>query len=258
VGYANLDEFAKAIPHLRKAIETSEDPKEDWFKLLLAMHFERSEFKQAADVLEKMVRRWPDREKYWQQLSSIRLRLEQDDKALAVLELAYKQDLLKKSEDWERLAMLYLHREIPAKAGEVLEKGIREGFVEANEKNWELMGNAWTLAQEKDKAIAALTKAAEMASDGKLDLRVAYLYIQKEDWQESAVALKRALQKGGLKETGTAYIMLGMAAYETEAYDDAVTYFQKALNYDQSKEQASQWIQHVEAERAAKKEAQES
>ncbi|MCG6871489.1 MAG: tetratricopeptide repeat protein [Gammaproteobacteria bacterium] len=251
VGWANLNDYGKAIPYLKKAIAIAETPQEDWFKLLLAMHYERSEFKQAAGVLEKMVRFWPQEERYWQQLSGIRLRLEEDDKALAVLELAYKQDLLEKSEDWVRLAMLYLHREVPAKAGAVLEKGIRDGIVESDQKNWELLGNAWTAAQEKEKAIEALSKAATMAGDGKLDLRVAYLYLQKEDWKNSAAALKRALQKGGLKDTGTAYIMLGMSAYETKAYDDAVNYFQKALEFEKSKEQAAQWIQHVESERAA-------
>ena len=31
-----------------------------------------------------------------------------------------------------------------------------------------------------------------MADDGKIDQRVAYLYLQKEDWKNSAAALKRA------------------------------------------------------------------
>ena len=250
IGYANLDEFRNAIPHMKKAVKLTADPKEEWFQLLLAMHYELKQYPESAGVLGQMVRRWPENEKYWKQLSGILLALKDGAKSLSVLELAYQQGLLKKGREIERLANMYLYQEIPYKAGQVLERGLKDGLVEPKKKNWELLGNAWMAAKENTRAIAALKKAAPLAKDGKIHLRVAFLYLQEESWKQSAAALKLALKKGGLKNAGNAYVMLGMTAYETKDYEGAIGYFERAQKFEKSRKQATEWINHVLSEQA--------
>jgi len=251
IAYAELKEYRPAIPHVRKAVELSSNPQESWFQLWLSMHYELKEYPQAAEVLEMMVRRFPHRDKYWKQLSSIYLEIKQDDKALATMELAYTQGYVKEEKEILQLVNLYLFRKLPFEAGQVLEKALADGIVSGTQKNWELLGNAWMDAQENDRAIPALERAGGESKDGEIDLRVAYLYIEKENWNKAAEALARAVKKGGLKNTGMAYVMLGMSAYETKQYDKALNYFGQAKQFEKTRQTAGEWINHVQAEMSA-------
>jgi len=249
--YAQLQKFRQAVPYIKKAVETSDDPKESWFQLWLAMHYELKEYPQAAAVLEEMVRRFPDREKYWKQLSTIYLELKQDGKALSALELAYAQGYLRTENELVQLANLYMYQGIPYEAAQVLQHGLDKGIIKPDKKHWEALGNAYMEARENEKAIPALQKAAEASDDGDIDLRVAYLFLEKEQWDKAADSLAHAIRKGGLDDPGMAYLLLGMASYERKNYDDALQQFNKARNYDKRKDQAVQWINHIRNELAA-------
>ena len=53
-----------------RAIEMEPDPKENWYQLKLAAHFELEQYREAAATLETMITRWPDKKSYWTQLSN--------------------------------------------------------------------------------------------------------------------------------------------------------------------------------------------
>jgi len=248
--YAQGKEYKKAIPPLEKAISLSDDPKEAWYKLLMAMYYELKNYPKVADVLEVLTARWPENEKYWKQLSTIYIQLKRDKKALATMELAYSRGYLKKEREILQLANMHAYFSDPYEAAQVLEDSISAGYVEANRKHFELLGNYWMYAQENDKAIEALSKAGQAADNGKIDLRVSYLLIEKEKWKQAEQSLHRALKKGGLRKPGKAWILLGMTAYETERYDAAKKYFSKAAGYEGSRDDANQWISHIESEQA--------
>jgi tetratricopeptide (TPR) repeat protein len=248
--YAQGKEYRKAIPPLEKAIGMSDDPEETWYKLLMAMYYELKNYPKVADVLETLTSRWPENEKYWKQLSTIYIQLKRDQKALATLELAYSRGYLTKEREILQLANMHAYFADPFEAAQVLEKGIADGRVEASKKNLEMLGNYWMSAQENDKAIGALSRAGEEAENGKIDLRVAYLLIEKEQWKQAEKSLNKALRKGGLRKPGKAWLLLGMSAYETQRYDKAKQYFSKATAYEDSRKDANQWISHIESEQA--------
>ena len=138
----------------------------------------------------------------------------------------------------------------PYEAAQVLEQGIESGKVEASRRHLETLGNYWMSAQENDKAIAALSRAGQASEDGRIHLRVAYLLVEKEDWNKAEQALLRAVKKGGLRKPGKAWILLGMTAYESDRYDDARQYFVRATDYEDSRSDANEWIAHIESEQA--------
>lgn len=243
---AELNNYRTAIDYIEKALALSKKPKESWYQLLLAMHLELKDYETAGKVLERMVKIWPDKKQYWTQLSSIYLQLKQDEKALSVLELAQTKGLLDKESEWMQLAQLYLYLEIPYKGAKVLQTGMEKGIIEQNKEHLELLGNAWYSARELDQAIDAFERAGKLAVNGKLDMRRAYLLVDKENWEEARQALNAALQKGGLDDTGNAYILLGMSNYELGNTQAAREAFNKALQYDDSRSAASQWLRHLE------------
>ena len=221
--YAAKEDWKNVIPSVSTAIELSDEPKESWYLLKLASHFELDDKIAARDTLKVIINYWPDKKVYWLQLSNIYFQLKNDDDALSVVGLAYRKNLLDKQTDYLYISNLYSFREVPFKAAEVLEDGIDKGVVEPSEKHWTMIADAWYASEEMENALAAYEKAGTAALDGEIDLRRGYILIDMERWENAKEALTKAIDKGGLNErkTGEAHLMVGMAEFNMENYDDA-------------------------------------
>ncbi|MGB1557061.1 MAG: tetratricopeptide repeat protein [Oceanococcaceae bacterium] len=242
--YAQLKQYRKALPHLSRAIQESKEPKEMWYQLKLALHYELDDYRSCATTLLDMVGLFPLKEQYWKQLSGMFMEIKKDKDALAILALADRRGYLDDSKEIINLGNLYLYLDIPFKAAQVLDDGLRGGIVEGNEKNYEMLSNAWIGARETDKAISALAKAAERTDDGELVLRLAYLYVQQEAWAKVLPTLDRA-RTLGVKKPGEAAMLQGIAAAELGRFDEALKAFGAARKFEDTREEASAWLQHA-------------
>jgi tetratricopeptide (TPR) repeat protein len=247
-------DYISALTAIEQAISMSEDPAETWFQLKLAAHFELEQYPQVAQTLETIITLWPDKKIYWIQLSQTYFRLKQDDKALAVVALAYRQNLLETQSDILYLSNLYSHLEVPYKAAEVLQTGLDAGVIEPSRKHWTICAESWYAAEELEKSLAAYEKAGKASLDGKIDLRRAYLLVDLERWSDAGAALIQALEKGGLndRQTGEAHLLLGMSEFNMGNFDSASVSWGRAIRYSQTKASAQQWLNHMREERARK------
>ena len=252
--YAQKQDWRNVVSAADTAISMSDDPKEGWFQLKLASHFELEQFPMAAQTLQTMIQMWPDRKDYWVQLSQIDFKLKQYDEALSVMALAYRRNMLDKQMDIVYLSNLYSNNNVPFKAAQVLQKGIEDGIVEADTRHWTMIADAWYAAEEMEEALHAYEQAGQKSDDGEIDLRRAYILIDMERWDEAAVAVKAALDKGGLSErkTGDAYVIQGMSEFNLGNYDQARTAWNQASNYPRAKKPAEQCLNHMREERARK------
>lgn len=252
--HAQKEDWANVVTSIDKAIAMDEDPKENWYALKLAAHFQLDQYPEAADTLEVMITKWPNKKTYWTQLSNTYYKLENDDKALSVIALAYRKDMLDKQEDLLYLSNLYSFRDVPFKAAQVLQKGLDDGIIANEEKYWTMTGDSWYAAEEYEEALAAFENAGKVADVGKIDLRRGYILIDMERWDAASEALRAAIEKGGLEErqTGEAYLMLGMSEFSRGNYDQASTAWGRAGRYSTARDQAQQWMNHMRDERARK------
>lgn len=249
--FAQKSNFPAMLEAIETAIAMDPAPKENWYVMKLAAHYELEQYPQAAETLELLISKWPDKKLYWTQLSQIYYRLKRDDRALAVLVLAYRRGMLDKQGDLTWLSSMYSNAELPYKAAEVLEQGIRDGIVQGDKNHWTMVADAWYAAEELEKSLGAYERAGQAAEDGGVDLRRAYILVDMERWSAALEALDRALEKGGLDErrTGEAYLMRGMAYFNLEQFDSASADWGRAARYETSKKAARQWIDHLRDER---------
>jgi len=249
--HAGKEDYANVLKAIDKAIALDEKPGEPWFQLKLAAHFELEQYPQAAETLEVMIEKWPDRKMYWTQLSQVYHVLKQDQRALAVLALAYRNDLLDKQGDILFLSGLYSNSEVPYKAAEVLEKGIRDGKVESSNYHWTVVADSWYAAEELEKSLEAYEQAGSVASDGTVDLRRGFILVDLERWPAALESLNLALQKGGLddRRTGEVYLLRGMAQFNLGNFESASSDWSKAGRYEKTREAARQWMNHLREER---------
>jgi tetratricopeptide (TPR) repeat protein len=171
-----------------------------------------------------------------------------DQRQLALFETAYEAGWLTRSTELVNLSQLLLQADIPYKAATILEKGLADGVVESTESNWRVLAQAWQLAQEDEQAIPALSRAASLAEDGILDVRLAQSHQNLAHWQECVDAARTGIRKGELRRPDQANMVLGACLFELAEYDAARNAFEIAERDPRSRTGAQSWIQYVNAE----------
>jgi tetratricopeptide (TPR) repeat protein len=252
LSHFQLEEFEAALAPAQEAVEIAKVPQQSWLQLLLAIHLTRQDYAAAKPVLDRMIALYPNSGKdYWLQLSALHGVTGDDARALGVLELAYRKGLLSDDRDLLRLLQYMMARGIPYRAAKLFEKEMSAERFQANREALEMLGISWILAREPARAEAPLARAAELSPNGELYVHLAQIHLLDEDWQKAAAVLRKALAKGGLSNPGTAQLMLGIAYYNEHQLQEARSWFAQAQRSGATREQAENWIEHVDREIAA-------
>jgi tetratricopeptide (TPR) repeat protein len=250
-GYYQLKDYNKSLKNVETAIDMYKGkgkiPKEQWYNLARFLYFEKNDVNNTVAVLEELLTHYPKKQ-YWVQLSHMYGEQKKDTEQLAAMETAYVQGMLDKGSEQVTMAYLYLNGDVPYKAASVLDKGIKDGSVEKNSKNYEILGNAWRQAQEIDKAIPAMEEAAERSDSGELYARLGNIYLDGDQNQKAITAINKGLSRGGVKRPDNARLVLGMAYFNTKQYAKARDAFQAAGRDKRSAQYASQWIKYMDSE----------
>lgn len=243
--YAQLKRYRKALPYIKKAITQSKKPIESWYQLNLALYYELENYTSAADVLKTLVRLYSDKKQYWTQLSSVYQQLKQYKKALSIQQLAYKKKLLNSEKEILELANLFLYTGAPYKSAKLLDHELKKKNIKHTSKNWETLANSWRMAKEFKFAINALETASKLDSKGNLYQQLGTIQASQEEWNNAVSSLNKAISKGGLKNKGSTYLLLGMSYFELNNTKQAEKSFRQATQYSKSKKEAFQWIEYI-------------
>ena len=247
---AQMKRYTQALKALNKAIELEDKPKENWHYLRFNLYMQISNFQKAAKEIEFLIQLNPNKKDYWEKLNQVYFTLKKDQKALAALNLADLNGMLTKEADRLQLYKMYAYLGVPYKAGKVLEKGLKSGVIKPTYKRWDDLGSIWYTAAEMDKALEAFNQASKLATDGKIDMRRAFIFYDKQNWNKAISALSSAIEKGGLKDkkVGTAYLLMGMAYNELGKTNSAIQALKKAQNYKNARVNAVQMIDFLQSE----------
>ena len=106
------------------------------------------------------------------------------------------------------------------------------------------------MAQETDKAIPVLEKAAKMSKDGDTYILLGNLYLFEDRIQDSIKAIKAGLKKPKVKRRSQALLVLGQAHFELENFNEAKKQFRAAARDKNKriKKTANSWIKYAENE----------
>lgn len=162
--------FADALAEAGRGLALSVHPAEQLYVLRLAALQQLGDLAAAADTLELLVEKFPDRAAYWSQLLGAHLNLAAaapDDRAarpewlraLLTLERAQQRGLLTAPADRYTLAALCHNLGQPARAVALLEAGLA-GPLADDRRAWELLVRSHQLAHDDTLALAALERAA--------------------------------------------------------------------------------------------------
>ena len=250
-GYFQLKDYDKSLSNIQIAIDREEAagklPKEQWYNLARFIHFDRDNFREALDILEILIMYYPKKQ-YWVQASHLYGEEKDEARQLALLEATYEQNLLDRSQDIVLISQLYLQAEVPFPAALAMEKGLADDIVEKESKNYELAGVAWRQAQEVTKSLPMLEAAASKSEKGELYARLGNVYLDVDKNKEAVEALKRGLDRGGVKRPDQARLALGMAYFNLGDFNAARRAFREARKDNRARTYADQWLKYIASE----------
>ncbi|MEK9823665.1 MAG: hypothetical protein VW840_15965, partial [Gammaproteobacteria bacterium] len=138
---------------------------------------------------------------------------------------------------------------------QIIERGIKAGEIEENEKNITLLATAYTLAQETNQAIDAWRDATKYAEDGELHYRLAQALAAEDRHKEAIDAYANAQKKGKLKDASDVAFWKGISQMQVERWDAATKSFRDAARLDKKREkQARQYIRYIAGEKRRQEE----
>lgn len=246
--YYQLKDYDKALSNVDKAVDlevkAGRKVKENWLRLKSALYYDKGDYAKTAETYELLVKLYP-KVNYLKQLAGMYGELGKDMRRLTVYDSIYVDGDMKKSGDILNLAYMFLGQDVPYKAAKIIEKGMKDGIIKKNQKNIETLGNAWAQANQHDKAIPVLEEAAKLSSKGKLFARLAGVYFDAGDYKKAADAAKKAAEKGGLKNPGNNYLLMGMSYSNLKQHEKALQAFRQAKKTKKILKDARAWEKHT-------------
>lgn len=245
--FVEMQRYTDALPYVRKAIQKSDEPKEAWYMLELAIHFEKQDYRAAVALLRKMVQFWPDSGKYWDMLASAYLELKQDKDALDTLMVAYTNGLIDDSTRIMTVVQLNMVLDIPYTAGVILDGEMRNGRIEVDKKNLDILLQAWLSSREYKRAMDTLERLSPYVDDGSYLMRKAGIHNELGEWALVTSTVAEALERG-VDNEANAHMLAGMAYTELKQFDNALASFRRCRDAgdDKQRQNATAWISFVQ------------
>ena len=273
--YFQLGDFRKSMSSLERSISMAEEeqykPRENWYVLLAACINElkkeigeKESLLRQVDIYEILVNLYP-KKLYFIQLGGSYGQLGRERDYMITLKAAFQKNFLDKESEYLALTQLLLLNKNPYWAAQVLTSGQKKMItivdedtkkekivpvVKDTEKNLKLLADSWRMAQEIDKAIPILEKAAKISKDGQSYVLLGNLYLSEDKVKEAIDAIKLGLKKGKVKNVSQVYLTLGQAYFELQEFEEARKNFRIAARDEKKtiKTQANNWLKYTENE----------
>lgn len=244
---ANLEaeQYAVGIAALEKAISLANPPKPEWAKLLVSAHLENDDPAAAAKAGEALLAQSPDDKRLIMTVASAYLDLEQQDKALALLEGARSRNLLTEARDYQTLYSLYFNADGREKdVIAVIQEGLSKGLLKRDVPTLGALAQAAYFAEDMAVAIETYKEAAALDPKGETGLNYAKVLSAEARDAEARDAAKAALAKGVAKP-GEAWMVIARSENELDNPAAMRAALQEAAKHAETREQATKMLSQV-------------
>lgn len=229
--YTQLDRFSQAITWAEQVYQADgAGAKREVIDTLIFLYDKTGNRVKKAQLIEQLLVRNPQERRLWDQIASDYFQSNNENKAFEVQKAMYLGGLLKTEEELMRIVNFYNSLDAPYQAAKILEKEINAGRIARNYQRLELLANLYQVAREYEKAIPVIEQAAQMAPNGQMYERLGRSYSELRNWSKAEEALTNAINKGGLKDRGLAWVLIGQSRYEREDRAGAREAFRSANN----------------------------
>ncbi len=226
------DKKEEALDYVNQAINMEKDPQEKWLQFALSLNHSLKRYKNAIKILITLTSQYPEKKRYWKQTYQTYLSLHDDKKALAIMEMAYKQGHIVEEKEIMNMASLMVFMKMPYKAASLVESEILKQNIKGSKENYEFLSQAWYQARETEKALDALEKAGSQSIDGQIFAKKGFMLLESDKFDEAVASFEKSLKKGKLKDESKVRFALGLAHFNKKDLAKALDVLEEAKKMD--------------------------
>lgn len=239
----DMELIKRAGEQVQKAVRATPRPKEGSYLIMLAVAQQQNDWAKLAEYLELLVKQYPGKKDYWSQLVGVYGTLASQEKdesksreystrAILAIERAQALGFMKTPKDNYSLFGMYFNVGQFGRATEILHSGLRDGSIESDQKNWELLASSYQQVDKPFAAIEALMEGSKrFPKSGQLNYQAATIYYSLNRPEDAFKHVQTALEKGNLDKPGAAYGFTAYVAWELGKFAEALDAIDKALTY---------------------------
>lgn len=229
-----------------KALRLVIQPKDEFYTLYLAALQQLGETAKTAELLELMVKKFPNNKTFWPLLFQTYLILQgSNDKsaelsAIVTLERAQAVGQMVSNKDNFALAGLYYNSQQYKYAAELLETGLRSGKIDSLQSNWELLAACYQQLGREARSIDIFHEAIKIfPKSPTLEYMVGQVYYNSDKPELALKHFQNAVAKG-MEKPGQTLVHIAYLALELKRLEEALAAAESAVKADpKSKEAAS-------------------
>lgn len=244
--YASQKKYGDAEEALQMAVNSSTQPKEEWFKLLLSIYMQSKKYQKAKLLLTKMVVRFPSKKDYWVRMADVGYL--QKDYALAssILAVAEKNGLLTTGDEYKKLSGFYYSSGIPYKSATTIELALKKKLLTSSVDLLRQQAFYYRQAKAYMEAIQSLQRAIILSPKPELYYEIAQIYVAQNMWDQANKRLIMMTASSNHQLKTKADLLLGQTYFEQKKYSLALNIFNQLASDDEAPQQAKLWKTYTE------------
>ncbi len=245
--YNQMGDNPKALSFLERMLNSGAELDKQTIDFAVYLYNELGQKAKLASFLaDKVIPRFASEKRYWEVMAGLYYDGKEDRKAFEVTKAMYLAGFLTTESEIMRIVNFYNQFNAPYEAAKVLEKEMNAGRIEATSEKLDTLANLYQVAREYDRAIPVIQKYAQKTNSGRAYERLGRSYFELKKYDEAEKALRTGMERGGMKEPGYAWILIGQMHHERGNRDQARTAFSNANKAGDRGGRA--WLDFMESE----------
>jgi len=220
----------------------------DDYAYLNGIYFVLEDFENALDLTKTMIVKFND-ETDWLNLNAVYASLDMEDRRVQALNLAYLNGVIDDEARYLNLGQSLAGMDIPLTGSKIIEEGLEESIIEANEDNLQIASQMFLIASDYANALPRALELAEISDSGDAWDSVGYIHYVMANYEESADAFRAAIDKGNLSNRSDTLIFLARALLELDDFDGARSAARQAADAgdDDDRQSANQYLTFIQS-----------
>lgn len=236
-----MENYRPAAEAMKRAIEVTEKPSENWYQILLASYMNDERYAEAIALGESMLARNPDDSRMIFNIATMYSQNEQDEKATEILDGARNRGLLDER-GYRQLYALYANMDgKDNQVIQVIQDGLDRKILQPSAEVYTILGQSYYFSDRPTQAIEAYKQALPFARDGENALNLSRILSNEEQYAESRKYAQEALDKG-LRRPGDAWMIIGRAEFGLGNRPGVVAAYREAAKYPETHASAEEWL----------------
>lgn len=245
----HLKQYSQAKKSAQQGLKISRQPNESLYQIILSCDLALNDYESASSVLSTLVTLAPSHKSYWMQWVSVLEQQGKTDKALVILELMDKRQMLSNEQERIHFVQRLMQQNNAFKAANKLDEYMKSKQVLTSTENQQLLASAWALSGESSAAMTVLTQQMSTQPDSDTLTQLVRLYVVEEQWQPLIELLEAHLKPPITEKNEPLYFQLGYGYYQLGATNKAKDTFRLLTQSKQStkkmRESARQWLTYI-------------